>query len=302
LVLKSRKIILLASLFILTSIISSSAFSNFSKADWTVPDSEIEYILEESSWTVEFNELSITANGGYINGLKVKELGVFTVDVVNIDEQWGVDYNVDNSTHDVNDYITNDRFFFEFLKFLYYPLDESNLLAEVGLDESQVNSGFNILPWFFIETSDETWKYLENMSDIEYHNLLPIVKDIAGSLRADFVRVESEAIFDIMIQGTVENSSLNINYDFDHLLKFVWSETTGELLGYRISSNFSGTYSGFSISEQITVTCRQVDYNLEQFKFFAGFIPGYTFVITIISLITIAFSFIVVRRLRRKRH
>ncbi|NHJ46778.1 MAG: hypothetical protein FK733_03220 [Asgard group archaeon] len=298
---KSRKQLLISSVIILALIFNSTIISHKSTADWTMPNSDVDYILEESEWTVEYNDVTVSTNSGYYNGLMVKELGVFTVDVIDIDEQWGVDYNVDNSTHDVNDYITSDKFFFEFLKFLYYPLDESKHLVETGLNETRVSMGFNILPWFFIETSEETWNYLANMSDINYHNLLPIVKNIEGSLRGDFVKAESEATFDIMIQGTVENSTLNINYNFDHTLKFVWNALTGVLLGYRISSYFSGTYSGFTISEQINVVCKQVGYALEGFRFIAGFLPGYSFTISLIGLTIIAISFIVIKQLRRKR-
>jgi hypothetical protein len=291
-------------LILIIAIITSSTFlTSLSKADWNITISDaVEYSLDDSTWSVNFDGNLITASGGYFNGLMINDPGTFSVEVLDIDEVWGVEFQVENATDYVYEYMTMDRFYFEFLKFLYYAIDESSRLAEIGFNESRIQKGPALLPWFFIEPTQETWNFLSNMSDINYHNNLPIVKDIQGNLRAEFEKVNTEASFDIVIQGSLENATENINLDFDHSLKFVWNATTGVLLGYRISSYFTGSNKGHSMSEEINVVCRQVNYDLDRFKFLSGFIPGFSFVITLVCLGLLGSCFLIINRKRKKKN
>ncbi|NHJ39263.1 MAG: hypothetical protein FK731_04460 [Asgard group archaeon] len=271
-------------LIVLVTLTSISIISKNNDA-WNIIISDaISYNLDISEWEISYDGNTISGSGGYFKGLLINEPSIFSVEVIEIDEEWGVVYQVDNATDSVNEYMTMDRFYFEFLRFLYYCIDESRRLVDLGLNESRIQKGPELIPWFFIDPIEETWEFLTNMSDINYHNSLPIVKNIQGNLRAGFERENSEASFDITIQGIVNNETENINLEFDHTLKFVWNSTTGILLGYRISSYFTGNLEGHTLSEQINVVCMQVNYDLARFRFLSGFIPGFTFIIAIVSL------------------
>ncbi len=283
-------------LIVIVTITSISIISKSNDA-WNIIISDaISYNLDISEWEISYDGNTISGSGGYLKGLLINEPSIFSVEVIEIDEEWGVVYQVDNATDSVNEYMTMDRFYFEFLRFLYYCIDESRRLVDLGLNESRIQKGPTLIPWFFIDPTEETWEFLTNMSDINYHNSLPIVKNIQGNLRAGFERENSEASFDITIQGIVNNETENINLEFDHTLKFVWNSTTGILLGYRISSYFTGNLEGHTLSEQINVVCMQVNYDLARFRFLSGFIPGFTFIIAIVSLSIFGIIILIIKK------
>lgn len=247
---------------------SSSFIIGTAQGVWRVaPGLETEYILERSRWTVEVDEESGTGEGGVFQSLIVSEGAFFSVEVLSVDESWGVDFQVSNSSKNSNSYIDYSSFLFAFVKFLYYPVEESERLINKGFDLQQISYGPAIINWFFIEPKEELWDFFDELCTIDYHNSLPNAQEFDLILEATFEIVNENAVFDYFIRGFYENSTFSTQIQINHNLKFVWSASSGILQGYRITSNFEGSYFGENIKEELEVVCREENYNLPSFKF-----------------------------------
>jgi len=262
-------------------------FQNLNAIYSIIPGETHDYILERSDLYVEFEDLSQVGTDGRYNDISISSRSSFTVEVLDIDEEWGVDFEISNSTHSTSDYLTNDQFKYEFSNFIYYPIFESERIVE-EFDIDKIKIGPEITHWFFIQPIEANWNFLDNFTTEDYYANIPLNQYIEGSFQASLERFEGEIIFDYDIKGTYTNESDESNIQFDHLFKFIWNETTGVLLGYRISSYLTGKYLGQNVYEEIYVICRISGYDMPNYKFIPGFIPGYTYVITIGGIFTIA--------------
>ncbi|HUU76991.1 MAG TPA: choice-of-anchor S family protein [candidate division Zixibacteria bacterium] len=286
-------------LFVIVLIVNISLFAKIldTKGQWKISTgTSVEYTIEEANWTVQYGDLSESGEGSQFDNVKINPSGTFEVEVINVDDQWGVEFVVDNSTEVSTGVITTDTFVFEFVKYLYYPAEECARITTEGFNSVSIKHGPYMPAWFFIEPNQELWDYFDEISAIEFHKTKENNFDFEAYFESFFELRDNQAIFDLHMYGDFINDTLETNMQFDHNIKFVWQESSGILLGYRVNSYLSGEYENQTITENLLMTCKQTEYSLPDFKFYAytGFIPGYGFGITIISLIfLLTFGFLI---------
>lgn len=287
----------------LVLIISSPSFVIKTRATWGDISGETpEYLLESSVWIVKINNLEASGEGAPFNAINIDMNTRYEVDVLDVDNVWGVDFKVINYTNaNSNGLITTDMFFSQFSKFLYYPVEECNRLVNSGFNKDEINRGPPLIQWFFVEPEQDVWDFLDNLTTLEYHNALPNSLLYDATLQAELEIVDNQVIFDMYMRGTYENESSNTSIQFDHMIKFVWDKISGILLGYRIATYMYGQYQSYTITEDLQIINRQSGFELPRFNFVSGFIPGYKFLITIIGLGTILISGIISSRRKRNK-
>ncbi len=273
-------------------IISSSSFVIKTRAAWgDISGESTEYLLESSVWIVKINSLEASGEGAPFNEINIDRNTRYDVDVLDVDNVWGVDFKVKNHTNaNSNGLITTDMFFSQFSKFLYYPVEECNRLVNSAFNKDEINRGPLLVQWFFVEPEQDVWDFLDNLTTLEYHNALPNSLLYDATLEAELETVDNQVIFDMYMRGTYVNESSNTSIQFDHMIKFVWDKISGILLGYRIATYMYGQFQGFSITEDLQIINRQSGFDLPKFKFVSGFIPGFEFLIVIIGIGTIFVS------------
>ncbi|MFW9922747.1 MAG: choice-of-anchor S family protein [Candidatus Thorarchaeota archaeon] len=299
---KNPALKLIASLTIILLIIISNVKYPV-QGSWQISDgTKVDYLLESANWTVYYGLDTATGEGCRYNDIKVKPNNEFEIKVNDVDDVWGIEYEINNSTDSSIGSISTALFLLEFEHFLYYPTEECIRLFSEGFNENEISLGPNMFGWFFIEPSEALWSYFNEIIDIEYHKSRSSIFDYQAYFESFFERREKQAIFDVNMYGDFINDTLEVDINFQHNIKFIWNDTTGILLGYRISTQFSGIFYGLSLSEELEIVCREVDYNLPNYKFYnyTGFIPGYDFGITVIAIFTISISILIFLK-RKKR-
>lgn len=277
----------------------SSNFVNFSSATWGVSDDfEVDYVLENAEWTITHSENEQTGTGAQYKEINIPLNEVFEVTVDSVDEVWGVQFIVDNTTDTTNGFLTNDLFMLQFEHFLYYPAIESERLYSQGFDIEEITRGPFLIDWFFVEPTDDLWDFLVEVANIQYHQERENNYDYEAYFESDVEKAENEVVFDINMYGDFINSTLEIDMQFQHNIKFIWEEDSGKLLGYRISTSFSGTFYGLFISESLDLVLKENNYSLPNFKFvnYTGLIPGFTMFISMVSLIVFVSIIVKIRR------
>jgi hypothetical protein len=274
----------------------------FSSANWGVTENtSTTYLLDSSSWSVNFGSLTGSGTGGVFNNLTIAEGNSFIVNVTEVNPFWGVDFKLSNTTDDSFGFNEYELFKFQFAKFLYYPIEEAERLYAGLVNQSQIAFGPPIVPWFFIEIRDELWDFFDQMIDINYHNSLPIAPSFDATFEGDFVRGSGLATFDVFMRGTYANSTRGAEFDFTHNIKFIWDLTTGILQGYRVSTIFTGTYYDLTISEDLSLVVKKTGFTLPSFKFGpSGFIPGFNWIITLASIGTLTLVIFLIRKRMQK--
>ncbi|MBK5115172.1 MAG: hypothetical protein KGD59_07220 [Candidatus Heimdallarchaeota archaeon] len=287
---------------ILIFIICSSSFAARTQAAWgSISGSSTEYLLENSVWIVNINDLEASGDGAAFNEINIDMNTRYDVDVLDVDNIWGVDFKVTNYTEaNSNGFITTDMFFYQFSKFLYYPVEECNRLVNSGFNDEEIDRGPPLIQWFFVEPEQDVWDFLDNLTNIDYHNSLPDSLLFDATLQAELEIVDNLVIFDMYMRGTYLNETANTSVQFNHMIKFVWSEDSGILQGYRVDTSINGQYQGYSIIEELLIINRKSGFDLPKFKFVSGFIPGFEFLIAIIGLGAILVTTIIYRQKRKK--
>lgn len=291
----------LSLMILLLAVYFATRFEQTTIATWGVQKNDtFTYIIEDTNWLINLDGYSQDGYGATFKTLEFNDKSSFNLQVLSVDENWGVEFRINNSTESTTGTISEDEFKFEILNRIYYSIYECKRIVTEGFNAKEIQQGPELLDWFFIQPETRTWNYLSNLSSVSFHNNLPRTNDISGTFVAEFTHDNSEAMFDLLLDGSIENKTLDTKIQFEHTMKFVWNGTTGVLLGYRFSAYFQGTYEGHVLSEQITVVMRLKGYILPKFKFFTGFIPGFSFSMSIATFLVIV-SFWLIHRKRKKR-
>lgn len=249
-------------------------------------DTVVNYTIEEANWKVQIGDQFVESEGANYKGVKVTPSNTFEVEVVTVDEQFGVEFIVDNSTATTSGEITSDLFLFDLNKFLYYPEQETLRLSLQGFNSQEIIHGPEMNSWFFVEPEDSLWDHFREIADIEYHKSRENNYDYEAYFEAYFEIRENEALFDMYMYGSFVNETLETDMTFNHNIKFVWDSLTGILLGYRISISLSGSVEELFVSELVEIVCKESSYSLPNFKFnnYSGLISGYQIAITFTGL------------------
>ena len=263
--------------------------NNSVSSEWKVsPSDDVSYVIDESTWVVSLDEVEVSGTGGYFEGISVNKGTTFDVEVLSIDEEFGVTFRVDNSTDTTTSTINNDEFLFEFTNLIYYPYHECERLTHFDLDLDQVVFGPEILDWFFLDVNNDLWAFLTELTTDAYHEALPFYDQFNVLIQSAFEFQENLAFFDLYMTGDFENETAGTKVDFDHAIKFIWDNTTGILQGYRISTEILGTYENHQVAIAVEVEIRESSYTLPDFKFYPGLFPGFNYM-TAITVLTVIF-------------
>ena len=266
--------------------------SIFTQSTWYVDDdTTVSYTIEKAEMTARMGDLQVESEGVVFENVKVKPSNSFDVEVISIDNEYGIEYEVDNSTTSASGEIATDLFLFQFTQFAYYPEQETLRLSIQGFNSQEYIHGPNMINWFFVEPEESLWDYFEEIADIEYHKSRENNHDYEAYFEGFFEIRDEQAIVDLYMYGSFTNETTEIDMNFNHNIKFVWSSVTGILLGYRISTTLSGTVKELIVSESISIVCSKNDYSLPGYKFYnySGFISGFEIAVAIISLTIVTF-------------
>jgi len=298
----SKKILFTIIPLALIFILCSSSFISRTQNAWgSISGSSTEYLLESSIWIVNINDFEKSGEGAFFNEININRNTRYDVDVLDVDNTWGVDYKITNNTDFHSDgMITSDMFLYQFSKFIYYPLEECKRLTSTSFDEDQINRGPPLILWFFIEPEQETWDFLTNLTNLDYHNSLPNKDLFDATLQAELEIANNLVIFDMYMRGSYKNESENTLFQFDHMIKFVWNDINGILQGHRVASYINGRYKGYSIVEELQIVNRKSGFDLPRFKYVSGFLPGFEYLIAILGIMTIFVSTIIIRKKRNQ--
>ena len=269
---------------------------------WEIDDETVvNYTIEGASWGVQIGDQSIGGEGVNFKGVKIAPSNSFDVEVVNVDEQFGVEFIIDNSTATASGEISSDLFLFELDQFLYYPEQEALRLSIQGFNRQEIILGPGMVSWFFVEPEESLWEHFREIANIDYHKSKESNYDYEAYFESFFEIRENQAIFDMYMYGSFVNDTLEIDMNFNHNIKFVWDSLTGILLGYRISSSVSGSIEELVLSESIGIICKESSYSLPGFKVYnySGFISGYQIAITFAGLSAGVIFSIFVKRKRK---
>jgi len=303
--LKIPKTFLIVTLFLSASALLAINNMNYSSvsSEWLVsPSDDASYVIDESTWEVSLDEVEVSGTGGYFEGITVNKGTTFDVEVLSINEEFGVTFRVDNSTDTTTSTINNDEFLFEFTNLLYYPYHECERLTNFELDLDHVVYGPEIIDWFFLDINTNLWAFLTELTTDAYHEALPFYDQFPNILiQSEFEFQENLAFFDLYMSGYFENKTAGTNIDFGHALKFIWDNTTGILQGYRISSEFIGTYQNHDVAISIDVEIRESSYTLPDFKFYPGLFPGFNYMTALAVLSVIFLGQLFFKKIKQKK-
>ena len=264
----------------------------YTQSTWYVDDdTTVSYTIEKAEMTAQMGDLKVESEGVVFEDVMVKPSNSFDVEVISVDDVFGIEYEVDNSTASTNGEIASDLFAFQFTQFIYYPEEEALRLSMQGFNSQEYIHGPNMINWFFVEPEESLWNLFEELTDIEFHKSRENNHDYEAYFEGFFEIRDEQAIFDLYMYGSFTNETTEIDMNFNHNIKFVWSSISGILLGYRISTSLSGTIQELYTSESISIVCSENSYTLPGFKFYnySGFISGFEITVAIISLTIVTF-------------
>jgi hypothetical protein len=275
---------------------------NLVTSDYQVtPSDDVSYFIEESALGIIFDETEVSGTGGRFEGLRVNKGTTFDVEVLSINEEFGVSFEVDNSTDTVTSTINNDEFLLEFINFLYYPYHECDRLLNFEYDFDMVAFGPEILDWFFLDVNSNLWDFITELTTDAYHEALPFYDQFNVLIQSAFEFQGNLAFFDFYMNGEFENETEGTSVRFGHALKFIWDNTTGILQGYRVSTETIGSYQNHQVGITLEVVIRESSYDLPDFKFYPGLFPGFNYLTAFAVLLVIFLGQLFFKKAKRKR-
>ena len=299
---KSQPIFFVIISILLLSLFVSANTSIYTRGVWEINDSTtVTYEIETAYWEIGIGDRSIGSDGANFGNVKVDPTNTFDVEVDSIDENFGVEFTVDNSTASASGLISTDLFLYELAEFLYYPQQEVLKLSMQGFNAQEFEHGPQMISWFFVEPEESLWAYLAELTNLDYHQTKENNYEYKAYFEGDFEIRDDQALFDAYMYGSFANETLAVDMDFNHNIKFVWDSLTGVLLGYRISTIFSGTVDGLNIGESVEIICSKAGYTLPGFKFYnySGIISGYEITIAVIGISAIVITSFIVNKKKK---
>lgn len=302
--LKITKTVLIIALFLSASVILviNGIHTDFVESEYQVtPSDDVSYKIDESTWKVSLDEVEVEGTGGYFEGITVNQGTTFDVEVLSIDEEFGVTFRVDNSSDTVTSTINNDEVMFELSNLIYYPYHECDRLTHFELDLDLVAFGPEIIDWFFLDVNSDLWNFITELTTDAYHEVLPFYDQFDFTIQSLFEFQDNLAFYDLYMSGSYGNETEGTSVRFSHALKFIWDNTTGILQGYRMSSEIIGTYQNHLVEITLNVVIREVSYTLPDFKFYPGLFPGYDFLAAIAVLTVIFLGQFYLKKIKHKK-
>jgi hypothetical protein len=284
--------LLLILIFFLTPTLCSKSNSHYNNWE-VVVGTTTNFILDTATWSITFQDESAEGEIGRYNSMLIEKNSEFSVKVLTIDKNWGINYQIQNASGvKTTRSISTPNFRQEFTNFLFYHEYEFPRLIQEGFNETNISLGPPLPNWFFIEPTQDTWDFLEERTNSDFYEEKDIQNAYDSYLESIFERTDSKAVFDCFINGYYQIEEEDTDLDISHNLKFVWDEFSGILAGLRIASSFSGTFQGYSIKEEMNIVFHKKFYNLPDFKFgnvtsifpISGLIIGFISILFIVSI------------------
>ncbi len=156
----------------------------------------------------------------------------------------------------------------------------------------------------FVEPEAATWTlFAEFAAEVQTGSSLISASGMSGlSIQAEYTDSVSEFFFESYLGGTFNDTLTNgthtylINYDVDHHFQFAFNKANGVLKGMHVEGSMEGTSNSTVIEFSYNMHTELAGYNLPNYQFAGGFIPGFEWFLVIPALGLLVALPIIIRR------
>lgn len=156
----------------------------------------------------------------------------------------------------------------------------------------------------FVEPEAATWTlFSEFAAEIQTGTSLLSDPGMSGlSIQAEYTDSVSEFFFESYLTGTFNDSITNgthtfiLNYNVDHNFQFAFNKANGVMKGMHIEGTLEGTSNSTAVEISYNMHTELAGYNLPNFQFGGGFIPGFEWFLVIPALGLLVAIPVIIRR------
>jgi len=245
------------------------------RADYNVTvGNTFDYDVVASNWNISSGSDSSTGTGFSFLEVNRAVGSTFTVEVLTVDTNLGVDWEMTLGA--ATDTGNNNPFdALGIALSLFLPIILS--MGTISWNQTAVDLGPGINELFFLDTeigelffqlTNET--FVESLSDPNY-----VFNNVFGT----FENSTNVAVFVWHFDMTMTSGTTNLGGTF--VWQIAYDQTTGQLKGYYMDMDYSGSFAGIPITYQFEQKVEEVGYNLPGV---GGFIPGFEWFIAVPAL------------------
>jgi len=168
--------------------------------------------------------------------------------------------------------------------------------------EAEAPPGMILEP--FVEPEAATWTlFADFAAEVQTGTSLLSDPAMSGlSIQAEYTDSVSEFFFESYLTGTYNDSITNgthiflLNYDVDHNFQFAFNKANGVMKGMHIEGSLEGTSNSTVVEISYNMHTELAGYDLPNFQFGGGFIPGFEWFLVIPALGLLVALPIIIRR------
>lgn len=177
-------------------------------------------------------------------------------------------------------------------------------VEESDWNQTEAEEAPGILLEPFVEPEAATWTLFSDFA-AEVQTGTSLLSDPAMtglSIQAEYTDSVSEFFFESYLTGTYNDTLDNgthtylINYDVDHHFQFAFNKANGVMKGMHVEGTMEGTSNSTVIEFSYDMHTELAGYNLPNYQFAGGFIPGFEWFLVIPALGLLVALPIIIRR------
>ncbi|MHA1156108.1 MAG: choice-of-anchor S family protein [Candidatus Heimdallarchaeota archaeon] len=283
--LKITLAILFASLFIGMS---------FAKADFTVTVGTVNtYDVNSAEWDFAVGADSSSGTGYEFEDQKFSEGTQFTVTVDAVTASQ-VDYTVNvGAKSDTG--VANSFALLGIVFLMFYPILFAG--GTMGTwNQTEADLGPSLMEIFFLEPEDSNEFFYEMANTTFVSSVFTDTEWTYDSIGGTFENDTDIAIFTWTLNAQYEIVASNTDFSGTYSFVIAYDQTTGEVMGYRIDLDYSGTAEGAVLDIQLLQEVEMLGYNLPAGGLFPSGFIGIELYIAIPALALIGLLGVVVRK------
>ena len=186
-----------------------------------------------------------------------------------------------------------------------FPLLFASLFVdEVEWNQTEAEEAPGMILEPFVEPEAATWTlFTDFAAEVQTGTSLLSDPSMTGlSIQAEYTDSVSEFFFESYLTGTYNDTLTNgthtylINYDVDHHFQFAFNKANGVMKGMRVEGTVDGTSNSTAIGMSYEMHTELAGYNLPNYQFAGGFIPGFEWFLVIPALGLLVALPIIIRR------
>jgi hypothetical protein len=257
------------------------------------------YTVNRSYWRVKLGDDSGSASK-FVLGMNNEPEGTsFSVLVTDVVPSSHVDYNLTCGSY-VYPWTADDLNFISLQQTFFY-INILSIIFVGDWNQAFVDMGPSTRITLFFDTAeDPTFEFFRHYSNSTYLSSFFTQTAFSFSqLAGHFDESGSIAVFDWIIQGTIDNLHTAYPYDVDGylLFKVAFDKTTGVEQGYRLELDYSGTNDERDFEIYLIQEVTLNGYNLPDFYFDKpGALPGFKWFVPVFAISTIVITSVIIRR------